>query len=67
LELFIAFLVAGSMLLLAVASLPLRLWFTYWPDAVGHVARIRGPLALIGAATLLGIGAGYLVVLLHLA
>jgi hypothetical protein len=65
-EMALSLLVAASVLLLAVASLPLRIWLRYGPEVLWHVARLRGPLAVVGAAIPLGIGIGYLVVLLHL-
>lgn len=65
-EMLLSFMVAASILLLAVATLPLRIWLRYGPEVLWHVARIRRPLAVVGAAIPVGIGAGYLVVLLQL-
>jgi hypothetical protein len=56
---------AASVFSLAVASLP-RAWLAYRPGFVGHVARMRVPLAVVGVAIPFGIAVGYLVVLLQL-
>jgi hypothetical protein len=66
-ELLLSLLVAVSILLLAFASVPLHIWIRYGPDVLVHVARIRGRLAVVGAAIPLGIGVGYLLVLLQYA
>lgn len=55
---------ATSILSLAVASLP-RAWLAYRPGFPWHVAHMRGPLAVVGLAIPLGIGMGYLIVLLQ--
>jgi hypothetical protein len=62
-EMLVAFMVAASVLLLLFASLPTRIWFRYSPDVIWVVGRMRGPLAVVGGAVLLGIGIGYLAVL----
>jgi hypothetical protein len=66
-ELLLSLMVVASVLLLAFASLPLRVWHRYGPEVLWQVARVRGPLAVVGFAIPLGIGVGYLVVLLQLA
>jgi hypothetical protein len=45
----------------------MRIWIKYGPGVLSHVAPIRGRLAVVAAAIPLGIGVGYLVVLLQLA
>lgn len=64
-EVLLAVLLAASLLSLGAASLPGG-WLAHGPGFIAHVAGIRGPLAVLGAAVPLGIGLGYLVVLLDL-
>ena len=53
---------AVSILFIVLASVPAK-WTVHYPG-VWHLARMRGPLALAGVTMMLGIGMGYLIVLL---
>jgi hypothetical protein len=64
-EILLGVLLGTSILMLAAASLP-RGWIAHGPGVAWQVARLRGLFAVVGVAIPLGIGIGYLVVLLNL-
>ena len=63
-EILLWVLLAAATLFLAAASLP-RAWVPYGPGVLWQVAHMRGLFAVVGIAIPLGIGVGYLIVLLQ--